>query len=272
MVLAHVKRMLHHHAAASNQHHQQEWSRAYKVRIKKEFKVTDSGRTALSYGRILTPSHGASCGIRLKPGRRYLLTGTIRSGKPWINLCHFVHDWDRLTPTQRKGFRRLYAAGCDCKVMECHWWMAGQCPPTTQACYWETAFDWHDCQSSHAICTRTKTPSAGAPDEGNEKTWAAAASRRNGTNKTLPPLSTRRDVSMVHVPILPALQQQVTAAEIHRQESRRSWGFIIVHQRRRRQPILLIIIDPAEAVEQSQPASPQILIGGRPGVVFSGNP
>ncbi|XP_046442150.1 tissue inhibitor of metalloproteinase-like [Daphnia pulex] len=143
VVLAHVKRIV---------HDRSEWSRAYKVRIKKEFKVTESGRQALSYGRILTPSHDASCGIRLKPGRRYLLTGNIRSGKPWINLCNFVHDWDRMTPIQRKGFRRLYQRGCDCKVMECHWW--GKCPSTTQACTWDTAFDWHDCQSMHAICTR----------------------------------------------------------------------------------------------------------------------
>ena len=107
VVLAHVKRIV---------HDRSEWSRAYKVRIKKEFKVTESGRQALSYGRILTPSHDASCGIRLKPGRRYLLTGNIRSGKPWINLCNFVHDWDRMTPIQRKGFRRLYQRGCDCKV------------------------------------------------------------------------------------------------------------------------------------------------------------
>lgn len=106
-MLAHVKRIL---------HDRSEWSRAYKVRIKKEFKVTESGKVALSYGRILTPSHGASCGIKLKPGRRYLLTGNIRSGKPWINLCNFVHDWDKMTPIQRKGFRRLYAKGCDCKV------------------------------------------------------------------------------------------------------------------------------------------------------------
>lgn len=107
VVLAHVKRIV---------HDRSEWSRAYKVRIKKEFKVTESGRQALSYGRILTPSHDASCGIRLKPGKRYLLTGNIRSGKPWINLCNFVHDWDRMTPIQRKGFRRLYQRGCDCKV------------------------------------------------------------------------------------------------------------------------------------------------------------
>lgn len=36
--------------------------------------------------------------------------------------------------------------------MECHWW--GKCPSTTQACTWDSAFDWHDCQSMHAICTR----------------------------------------------------------------------------------------------------------------------
>jgi len=108
VVLAHVKRIV---------HDRSDWTRAYKVRIKKEFKVTESGRQALSYGRILTPSHDASCGIRLKPGRRYLLTGNIRSGKPWINLCNFVHDWDRMTPIQRKGFRRLYQRGCDCKVI-----------------------------------------------------------------------------------------------------------------------------------------------------------
>lgn len=143
----------HHHLG----HQVNEWSRAYKIRIKKEFKITESGRMALSYGRILTPSHGASCGIRLKPGRRYLLTGTIRSGKPWINLCHLVQDWDRLTPIQRKGFRRLYADGCrdDCRVMECHWWM-GQCPPTTQACYWTTAMEGsnRDCQALHGVCSR----------------------------------------------------------------------------------------------------------------------
>lgn len=48
--------------------------------------------------------------------RRYLLTGNIRGGKPWINLCNWSQDWDRMTAIQRKGFRRLYQRGCDCKV------------------------------------------------------------------------------------------------------------------------------------------------------------
>jgi len=144
VVLAHVKRLV---------HNRSEYSRAYKVRIKKEFKMSEAGRLALSYGRILTPSHDASCGIRLKAGRRYVLTGTINQGKPWINLCNWNHDWDRMTAVQRKGFRKLYRRGCDCKVMECHWW-GGRCPSTTQACTWRTAFDRFDCQEQHAICIR----------------------------------------------------------------------------------------------------------------------
>lgn len=147
VVLAQVKRIV---------TDRSEWSRAYKVRIKKEFKVTAKGRVALSYGRILTPAHASTCGIRLKPGRRYLLTGNIRGGKPWINLCNWSQDWDRMTAIQRKGFRRLYQRGCDCKVVECHWW--SKCPPpaTSQAaCTWSTASDWPlDCQQLHAICWR----------------------------------------------------------------------------------------------------------------------
>ena len=36
--------------------------------------------------------------------------------------------------------------------MECHWWT--KCPHVSQACTWDTAFDWHDCQQLHAICMR----------------------------------------------------------------------------------------------------------------------
>ena len=131
VVLAHVKRIVHSNA---------KYNLAYKVRIKKEFKVssiqfgievawwysrrdnvlalqvTEQGRAALAYGRILTPSHDASCGIRLRPGRRYVLTGTINQGKPWINLCNWHEEWDRMTSVQRKGFRKLYDLQCDCKV------------------------------------------------------------------------------------------------------------------------------------------------------------
>jgi len=144
VVLAHVKRIVQSNA---------KYNLAYKVRIKKEFKVTEQGRAALAYGRILTPSHDASCGIRLKPGRRYVLSGTINQGKPWINLCNWHEEWDRMTSVQRKGFRKLYERECDCKVMECHWW-GGRCPSTTSACVWRTAFDKFDCQGEHSICVR----------------------------------------------------------------------------------------------------------------------
>lgn len=57
-------------------------------------------------------------------------------------------------------------------MIECHWW--GKCPSTTQACTWDTAFDWNDCQSMHAICTRSAAGTC---------KWSHSKSYRHCSNK-----------------------------------------------------------------------------------------
>ena len=71
------------------------------------------------------------------------------------------------------------------QVMECHWW--GKCPSTTQACTWDTAFDWHDCQSMHAICTRGNGGAgSGTCRWSHSKSYRQCNKKRAGSNSSDP--------------------------------------------------------------------------------------
>lgn len=71
------------------------------------------------------------------------------------------------------------------QVMECHWW--GKCPSTTQACTWDTAFDWHDCQSMHAICTRGNGGAgSGTCRWSHSKSYRQCSKKRAGSSSSDP--------------------------------------------------------------------------------------
>lgn len=51
----------------------------YKVRVRKEYKISEKGLVALKSGKIHTPLESASCGINLQLGKLYVLSGRINS-------------------------------------------------------------------------------------------------------------------------------------------------------------------------------------------------
>ncbi|KAK2724393.1 metalloproteinase inhibitor 3-like [Artemia franciscana] len=136
------------------------YTRIYKVKIRKEYKASSKAREALSHGRLLSPATESMCGLNLEPGKRYLLAGRVNNGKSWISLCNWAQEWKKLTPGQKKGIRRLYYRGCDCKVEFCQRW-DGRCPNFMNHCEWQTLpiNGKEDCQANHAVCYRGPTGS-----------------------------------------------------------------------------------------------------------------
>lgn len=135
-------------------------TRVFKVKIKKEFKMSDKATIALKSGRLQTASYSSMCGVDLLPEETYLITGRLVGGKARISLCSYIHPWNQLSVRQKKGFRRLYSQGCHCEIKECPWWR--QCPKHTignMTCPWETSISSDgslpDCQQNHAICMKT---------------------------------------------------------------------------------------------------------------------
>lgn len=55
------------------------YSVIYKVRIRKEFKISEKGLVALKSGRLHTAMDEAMCGRKLKIGQLYVISGRINS-------------------------------------------------------------------------------------------------------------------------------------------------------------------------------------------------
>lgn len=106
----------------------------YKVRVRKQFKITEKAEVALKSGRLLTPVYDAACGIQLQPGKLYVLSGRVHSLKAHISLCDMAMEWETLTRRQRKGLKLLYKHGCTCEVKKC--W--GKCPRQKDTCSWNS--------------------------------------------------------------------------------------------------------------------------------------
>lgn len=120
-----------------------EYNRVYKVRIRKQFHMTEKAEVALKSGRIETPAYSAICGTYLEPGKLYVIMGKVRSLKAVVNMCNFVAPWKELTKRQRKGLNRMYRNGCTCKI--CFGWSCKKSPDT---CHWTTIATRMDCQSN----------------------------------------------------------------------------------------------------------------------------
>ncbi|GFG34319.1 hypothetical protein Cfor_08945 [Coptotermes formosanus] len=137
-----------------------ELSRVYKVKIKKDFKMTQKARIVLKEGRLVTSGSSSMCGVDLRPEETYLVTGRVVAGQAYINLCNYITPWAHITIRQKKGLRLLYHQGCSCAVIDCPWWK--RCPKDkrmSDACLWETSLSSDssltDCQANHGICMKT---------------------------------------------------------------------------------------------------------------------
>ena len=99
-------------------------TRVYNLRIQKVYKgeenlnQTDGIRPYGSHQRSLfakayTPASGARCRMELVNNTLYLLSGTVRSRKLQLRMCHWFQSWSTVTSRQRKGIRGSYAKNCE---------------------------------------------------------------------------------------------------------------------------------------------------------------
>lgn len=121
---------------------------SYQIRLKKEFKMSEKARQALSHGLIWTPAGDDVCGVKFN-NTKYLITGRVIGEKAWVWRCNFVQQWSTLSRKQRKGFRKLYHQGCQCKVRMPRPFRSSR----ERYCLWDTADEGvDDCQSLYTMC------------------------------------------------------------------------------------------------------------------------
>lgn len=49
----------------------------YKIRIRKDYKLSEKAYVALKSGRIITPRYDSMCGLQLEVGKLYVISGKI---------------------------------------------------------------------------------------------------------------------------------------------------------------------------------------------------
>ena len=94
-------------------------TRIYKVRIRKEYKMSEKAQIALKSGRLLTSDNEGTCGITLQLGKVYAISGHVSNLRAHINLCGMATRWEHLSKRQRKGLKKMYKQGCDCRIDTC---------------------------------------------------------------------------------------------------------------------------------------------------------
>ncbi|XP_023029098.2 tissue inhibitor of metalloproteinase [Leptinotarsa decemlineata] len=125
----------------------QTFSKVYKVRVRKEFKVSEKGVLALKSGRLNTPMYDSMCGVQLELGKLYVISGRIFSLRAHVNMCGMIMPWESLTRRQRKGLRLLYGHGCSCGIQHC---VPGRrCHHQRDSCNWRS-----HCEEKEGICLR----------------------------------------------------------------------------------------------------------------------
>ncbi|XP_067207100.1 metalloproteinase inhibitor 3 isoform X1 [Linepithema humile] len=131
-----------------------EYEIAYKVKINRVFKSNPKADVALMQNLLWTPSSDGMCGMTLKVGETYVLSGRIVSGKALISLCGLSIRWAETTSRQRKGLRQLYQQGCACDILYTHWRRKGAVFESSggKRCLWESTPGPQDCQEKYGVC------------------------------------------------------------------------------------------------------------------------
>lgn len=124
---------------------------AYKVRIRKPYKMSEKAEVALKSGRLLSPSSDGLCKASLEIGKLYVISGRINSLKARIHMCNFMREWGKISKRQRKGFKRMYQQGCLCNIKHCPY---RHCKKIKDSCNWHTLHynDKYDCERMQ-VCT-----------------------------------------------------------------------------------------------------------------------
>ncbi|KAL3842609.1 hypothetical protein ACJMK2_020602 [Sinanodonta woodiana] len=85
----------------------------------RQFRTLKGNFANVDLKRVYTASSSAACGVTLKPGKVYLLSGSINKLKSGhrleIHLCGWIQEWNTLSQDDKNFVRNGYINGCDTK-------------------------------------------------------------------------------------------------------------------------------------------------------------
>ncbi|KAM5290260.1 metalloproteinase inhibitor 1 [Glossophaga mutica] len=95
----------------------------YEIKMTKMFKGFNTLGDAADIRFVYTPAMESVCGYFHPSQNRseeFLIAGQLWNGHLHITSCSFVAPWNSLSLAQRRGFTKLYTAGCEeCTVFPC---------------------------------------------------------------------------------------------------------------------------------------------------------
>lgn len=118
---------------------------AYKIVIKKEYKMSEEARNLLRNGKLYTASQSAMCGVQLDPNTLY----AIAANTDHVGLCDFIRPYSQLTIVEKRGLAGIYRKGCQCEIRPC---FAPKCNPSLGGCNWSPFSTRGDCETSYGSC------------------------------------------------------------------------------------------------------------------------
>lgn len=118
---------------------------AYKIAIKKEYKMSDEARQLLRHGKLYTPAMSSMCGIKLEPNMLY----AIAANSEQVGLCDFVRPYSDLSIVEKRGLAGIYRKGCSCKINHC--WST-KCNQRVGSCNWTPFAPKGICETSYGSC------------------------------------------------------------------------------------------------------------------------
>ncbi|XP_049532367.1 tissue inhibitor of metalloproteinase [Anopheles darlingi] len=118
---------------------------AYKIAIKKEYKMSDAAREELRHGKLYTPSVDSACGRPLEPNKLYAIAANTNQ----IGLCNYVQPYAELSLVEKRGLAGMYRKGCDCRVVPC---FGPKCVFKPGACSWSPFTKKGDCETMFGSC------------------------------------------------------------------------------------------------------------------------
>uniref|UniRef100_A0A182NL89 NTR domain-containing protein n=1 Tax=Anopheles dirus TaxID=7168 RepID=A0A182NL89_9DIPT len=118
---------------------------AYKIAIKKEYKMSDEARKLLRNGKLYTASSSSMCGITLEPNKLY----AIAANSDEVGLCDFVRPYADLSIVEKRGLAGIYRKGCRCKINQC---MGYKCNQRVASCNWTPFAAKGICETSYGSC------------------------------------------------------------------------------------------------------------------------
>ena len=106
---------------------------------------------------LFTASSSGTCGVTLRKGVKYLLTGSVTRGRVEISICDWVAPFYTLSRLQKFGIKGGY--DCSCKLDECP---DGKplCEMPSNKCEWNRRFGTNltelACDLEHRMCKSIK--------------------------------------------------------------------------------------------------------------------